>query len=784
MEKSEKTEKTEAGSGIGTYNTTPGAGSHLPFPAPPSASVAGRKLSESTHRRRKAEPLLRDAPNVMIVMLDDAGFAHPDTFGGEIHTPTLTRLADSGIRYNAFHNCGVCSPTRASLLTGRNAHRVGYGHISEYATDWDGYVGVIPQSAGTLAEVLRAWGYNTAAFGKWHNTPANLTTQMGPFDRWPTGHGFDHFYGFLGGESSQYEPRLVENTTLIEPPHDDNYHLTEDMAAKAARWLRRHSAITPDKPFMMYWAPGAVHGPHQVFKEWTDKYKGKFDDGWDAYRERAFARQKEMGWIPESAELTPRPDTLPGWDSIPEAERPFQRRLMEVYAGFLEHTDAQLGKIIDELERLGLRENTLVFFVFSDNGGSAEGQNGTVVELLAQNRIPSTIEQHLDVLDGLGGLDALGGRKTNNMYHAGWAWAGSTPFQSTKLIAAHFGGTRTPLVVSWPRGIKPDSVPRTQFHHVNDIAPTIYDILGITAPLELNGVAQDSLDGISMAYTFAEPAAASRKGVQYFEVAGSRMVHHDGWTTGVFGPRIPWVTVTPGLDTWDPDNDVWELYHIRADYSQARDLAQEQPGKLAQMKDMFAAQAGINKVYPLGAVYQAVIHPTGRVTPRQTAWRFSGDITRIPENAAPNIRSRDHIATVDAEFGERASGVLYAMGGFNGGVSLFMDDGYLAYEYNMLGMCRYKVRSPDRLPAGRHALEIEFTMSEGHAPSRTASYVLRVNGEWIAATEVGITVPGAFSACETFDVGCDLGSPVAHEYFDRAPFRFSGTVHEVWLRYK
>lgn len=780
----EKPEKTEAGSGIGTYNTTPGAGSHLPFPAPPSASVAGRKLSESTHQRRKAEPLLRDAPNVMIVMLDDAGFAHPDTFGGEIHTPTLTRLADSGIRYNAFHNCGVCSPTRASLLTGRNAHRVGYGHISEYATDWDGYVGVIPQSAGTLAEVLRAWGYNTAAFGKWHNTPANLTTQMGPFDRWPTGHGFDHFYGFLGGESSQYEPRLVENTTLIEPPHDESYHLTEDMAEKAARWLRRHTAITPDKPFMMYWAPGAVHGPHQVFKEWTDKYKGKFDDGWDAYRERAFARQKEMGWIPESAELTPRPDTLPGWDSIPEAERPFQRRLMEVYAGFLEHTDAQLGKIIDELERLGLRENTLVFFVFSDNGGSAEGQNGTVVELLAQNRIPSTIEQHLDVLDGLGGLDALGGRKTNNMYHAGWAWAGSTPFQSTKLIAAHFGGTRTPLVVSWPRGIKPDSVPRTQFHHVNDIAPTIYDILGITAPLELNGVAQDSLDGISMAYTFAEPAAAGRKGVQYFEVAGSRMVHHDGWTAGVFGPRIPWVTTTPGLDTWDPDNDVWELYHIRTDYSQARDLAQEQPGKLAQMKDMFAAQAGINKVYPLGAVYRVVIHPTDRVAPKQAAWRFSGDITRIPENAAPNIRSRDHIATVDAEFGERASGVLYAMGGFNGGVSLFMDDGYLAYEYNMLGMCRYKVRSPDRLPAGRHALEIEFTMSEGRAPRRAASYVLRVNGEQIAAAEVGITVPGAFSACETFDIGCDLGSPVAHEYFDRAPFRFSGTVHEVWLRYK
>lgn len=769
--------------GIGPF-TAPGQGSHLPFEPPPSASTVGRKLSESTHIRRKAEPRLRaDAPNVLIIMLDDAGFAHPDTFGGEIHTPTLTRLANTGISYNAFHNCGVCSPTRASLLTGRNAHRVGYGHISEYATDWEGYVGVIPPSAGTVAEVLRAWGYNTAAFGKWHNTPANLTTQMGPFDRWPTGHGFDHFYGFMGAESSQYEPRLVENTTLIEPPQDERYHLSEDMADKASRWLRRHQAITPDKPFLMYWAPGAVHGPHQVFKEWTDKYKGKFDSGWDAYRDRVFARQKEMGWIPASAELTPRPDTLASWDSIPEAEREFQLRLMEVYAGFLEHTDAQIGKVVDELEHLNLRDNTIVLFVFSDNGGSAEGQNGTTVELMAANRVPSTVSQHLQHLDDLGGLDALGGRQTSNMYHAAWAWAGSTPFQSTKLIAAHFGGTRTPLVVSWPRGIQPDPAPRPQFHHVNDIAPTLYDILGITPPVELHGVKQDSLDGISMAYTFADPQAQGRKGAQYFEVAGSRMVHHQGWTAGVFGPRIPWIVETPGLAEWDPDHDVWELYHIESDYAQARDLSQAQPEKLRQMKELFAIQAGINKVYPLGSWFQVLLNPHERLAAPNTSWRLTADVNRIPENAGPNVRSRTHVATADVTLNERASGVLYALGGINGGTCLYMDDGYLAYEYNMFSMHRYKIRSPERIEAGRHTFELAFNMSEGLAPRRPARAVLRINGSEVGSCEIEATVPGAFSACETFDVGCDLGSPVAKEYFDRAPFRFDGCIHEVTVRH-
>ena len=384
-------------------------GSVLPFPPTPSASKAGPTLQESTHHRRvEPDRLPKDAPNILIILIDDAGFGVPDTFGGFAHTPTLSRLRDEGISFNRFHTTAICSPTRAALLTGRNHHRVGSGTIAERALDWDGYVGVIPKTAATIPEVLRLYGYETSAFGKWHNTPANETTAMGPFDRWPTGYGFQYFYGFLAGETSQYEPRLFENTIPIEPPHSEKYHLTEDMADQAIGWLKKHRAYSPDKPFFMYWAPGAVHGPHQVFQEWADKYKGKFDQGWDKLREEIFARQQQLGWIPADAELTPRDPTMPSWDSIPESERAFQSRLMEIYAGFCEHTDAQVGKLINGLEQLGVRDNTIIFYVRGDNGSSAEGQNGTISELLAQNEIPNTIAQQIKALEELGGLKMLG----------------------------------------------------------------------------------------------------------------------------------------------------------------------------------------------------------------------------------------------------------------------------------------------------------------------------------------------------------------------------------------
>ena len=543
-------------------------GPSLPLPGAPSASVAGPTLQTSKHQRRvEPDHLRKDVPNILIVLLDDTGFGLPDTFGGPVHTPTLSRIAAEGIAYNAFHTTSICSPTRAALLTGRNHHRVGNGTIAERALDWDGYTGVIPRSSATLAKVLGGYGYRTAAFGKWHNTPAIETTAMGPFTNWPTGEaiGFDHFYGFLAGETSQWEPRLFEDRKPVEPPHRPGYHLSEDLADHAIAWLRHHRSYAPDKPFFVYWAPGASHGPHHVSADWADRYDGRFDEGWDALRERTFRKQKELGWIPADAKLTPRTDDMASWESIPEAQRPFQRRLMEIFAGFTEHVDVQVGRIVDELDRLGVRRNTIVFYVFGDNGSSAEGQQGSISELLAQNGIPTTIDQQLAALDRIGGLPALGGPKVDNMYHASWAWAGDAPFRSTKLVAAHFGGIRNPLAISWPAGIKADARPRPQFHHVNDLAPTIYEIVGIDPPERVDGFAQDPMDGTSMVYSFTDANSPGRKHTQYFENAGSRGLYHDGWFAGAFGPLVPWNTAgsAKAIATWDPDTEPWlSLIHI------------------------------------------------------------------------------------------------------------------------------------------------------------------------------------------------------------------------------
>ena len=424
--------------------------------------------------------LKEGAPNILIILMDDVGPGTPSTYGGEINTPTLDRVAKMGISFNRFHSTAMCSPTRASLLTGRNHTFVGNGQISAIANDFDGFSGTIPKSSATVAEVLKDYGYNTGAWGKWHNTPEEQITSKGPFDYWPTGYGFEYFYGFLAGEASQYEPTLTRNTTQVTEEKSKGYHLTDDIATDAIHWLREQKAYAPDKPFFMYWAPGASHGPHQVMKEWADKYKGKFDDGWDKYRERTFARAKAKGWIPQDAQLTPRPASMASWDSIPEAEKPFQRRLMEVFAGFTEHADYNAGRVIDEIEREGRLDNTLIFYIWGDNGSSSEGLNGTISEQLAQNGIPTEISQHIEALKELGGLDALGGPKTDNMFHAGWAWAGSTPYQGTKLMGAYFGGTRQPMAVAWPKRIKADPTARPQFHHVIDIVPTIYELTQIT----------------------------------------------------------------------------------------------------------------------------------------------------------------------------------------------------------------------------------------------------------------------------------------------------------------
>ncbi|WP_424095905.1 arylsulfatase [Moorena producens] len=772
-------------------------GTSLPFPPVPSASTANETLQESEMIRRE-EPnyLPADAPNILIILLDDVGFGQAEAFGGEIHAPTIQRLWDEGIAYNTFHTTALCSPTRASVLTGRDQHNVHSGTTTQRALDWDGYMGSIPKTTATLPEVLREYGYKTAAFGKWHNTLANETTAMGPFDRWPTGHGFDYFYGFNAGETSQYEPRLYENTTPIEPPHEfpdgSPYHLSEDMANQTITWLRQRKAYTPDKPFFIYWAPGAAHGPHHIFGELADKYKGRFDDGWDALRARTFENQKGLPWLDLDADAvdTPRPEEMKPWTEIPESERAFQIRLMELYAAFVEDVDTQAGKIVEELEAEGIRDNTLIFYVWGDNGASADGRDGSISELLAQNQIPNTVEEQLQALseqfgteEDPSGMSALGTAKTDNMYNAAWAWAGDAPFRYTKMIASHFGGTRNPLVISGYAGSKygtitPDSTPRAQFHHVNDIAPTIYDILDITPPEEFYGVVQDPIDGVSMAYTFNDPDAPGQKTIQYFENNGSRGIYFDGWYACTFGPLIPWITSSgTDLATWDSREDVWELYDLTTDFVQQNDLADQKPEILEIMKQLFLQEAKENKVFPIGGGLETSINPDARLENPYTSWTFDTSTTRMPEFTAPGLGRESNTVTIDVKLNGDDSGVLYALGGSSGGLTLFMKDGKLKYEYNMMLLDRYTAES-DAIAPGHHTIQVKTTFPIPK-PLARAKVTIKVDGEKVAKTWVKRTVPSAFTASETFDVGTDLGSPVSLDYADNVPFPFTGTINTV-----
>jgi len=755
----------------------------LPFPTPPMGGTVAPTMQESVHKwREKPNHLPEDAPNVLIIMLDDAGFGQASTFGGEINTPTLTRLRNEGIAYNRFHTTAMCSPTRAALITGRNHHRVGAGQIAEFANDWDGYTGVIPKSSATIPEVLGHYGYASAAFGKDHNTPVDQLAN-GPYDRTPNGRGYDYFYGFLAGETSQWEPALWENTTPISPPHVENYedyHLTEAMADKGITWMRRHLAVNPDRPFFMYWAPGAVHGPHHVAKKWSDKYKGQFDDGWDAFHKRAFERQKAMGWIPENAILAPRPEGLPAWEDIPEEEKAFQARLMEVYAGFLEHTDTQAGKLIDELEARGIRDNTLVIYIFSDNGASAEGVDGSVAELNLHNGLSTEISEHIDVASQLGGLEEIGGPKMDNIYHAAWAWAGDSPFRYTKLVAADWGGTRTPMVVSWPKRIKADDKIRSQFAHVTDVAPTLYELLNITPPRVVNGHEQDPIDGVSFAYTFDAADAPEQKKTQYFEIMGSRGIYHEGWLASTFGPRTPWVAKPPDISEWNPEQDEWQLFDTRNDYSLMNDLSDENPEKLKEMKALFMEEAKENKALPIGGGLYTLLNPAEMKRSTNTEWTLFEGMTRIPESQAPNVRNGNLQAEIEAQVPAGVNGVIFAMGGYAGGVSLYALNGELYYEYSSLLLKRDKIKV-GTLPAGDVTIAYEMRTPPGRGTP--ADLKFWINGKETATGTVQRSIPGGFTSSDGFDVGMDNLSPVANDYYDKAPFKFEGTLKKLHFAY-
>jgi arylsulfatase len=713
------------------------------------------------------------APNVLLILLDDVGFGQASTFGGPIETPNLDKLAKKGLRYNQFHTCALCSPTRAALLTGRNHHSVGTGVIVEFATGFDGYNSVMPKSAATVAEILKQNGYNTSAYGKWHNTPEHETSVAGPFDRWPTSMGFEYFYGFFGGDTNQWEPALVENTRPIAKPHGKkNYHFTSDIADQAIGWIRNQQSVA-GKPFFVYFAPGACHAPHHAPREWIDKYKGKFDQGWDKVREETLERQKKLGVVPASARLTPRPDCLAAWDSLSADQKRLYARMQEVFAGFLSHTDYEIGRVIDAIEELGQLDNTLVMYIVGDNGASAEGGlHGSVNELRLFSAVPEDFQTNLKM------IDELGGPHTYNHYPAGWAHAGCTPFQWVKQIASHFGGTRNPMVVSWPRGITDKEGIRSQFHHVIDVAPTILEAAGITAPAVVNGVKQKPVEGVSMVYTFDQAQATSRRTTQYFEMLGNRAIYHDGWIAAAFRGRLPWAVAPPAYGI---DDVRWELYNVDKDFSQADDLATKEPKKLRELQDLFWVEAAKYNVLPIDDRVALRVNPLTRptVTAGRTKFTYYPGTVRLPELSAPNMKNQSYSITAEVVIPPGgAQGMLVTQGGRFGGHALFVQDGKLVYVYNLAGAYVYTITSSKRLDPGEATLRYEFSSDFGLRGAGGTGRLF-INGKKVGEDRIEHTVPGRFSLDEGFDVGEDTGTPVCESY--QVPFKFTGTLKRVTI---
>ena len=717
---------------------------------------------------------------MLIVLLDDVGFGAASTFGGPCQTPNFDKLAADGLRYNRFHTTAMCAPTRMALLTGRNHHTVGFGVITEMATSAPGYNALRPNTVAPLAETMKLNGYSTAQFGKCHEVPVWQTSSMGPFNAWPSaGGGFEYFYGFFGGDTHQYYPGLYEGTTAIEPPKtpEEGYHLTEDLANKAIGWVRQQKALMPDKPFFMYLAPGAAHAPHHVPKEWADKYQGKFDQGWDKLREEIFARQKTLGVIPQDAELTKRHAEIPAWDDMPAAIKPVLTREMEVYAGFMEHTDYHVGRVIDAIKDLGVLDDTLVFVMIGDNGASAEGMlNGTFNEILAGNGFGAleTPEYMLSVKDELGG--PLG----YNHYAVGWAHAMDTPYQWTKQIASHWGGTRNGTIIHWPKGIQEKGGLRTQFTHVIDVAPTILEVAGLPEPTFVNGVQQKPIEGVSMAYSFNDAAAPDRHTTQYFEMMGNRGIYHNGWTA-VTKHKTPWVMVAKGLPAFN--DDVWELYDTNTDWTQAHDLAKEMPEKLHDLQRLWLIQAVKYNVLPLDDRFVERINAEMAGRPELihgNSQLLFGGMGRLTENTVINIKNKSHSVTAEVEIPvSGAQGVIIAQGGMGGGWSLYAHNGRLKYCYNLVGMQRFYVESGSALPAGKHQVRMEFAY-DGGGLAKGGKVTLYVDGKQDGEGRVERTVPFIFSIDDTCDVGREAGSTVSPDY-GVGDNEFSGEVNWVQI---
>ncbi|MBU4614465.1 arylsulfatase [Rhodococcus sp. GG48] len=734
----------------------------------PDRTHAGTVLYDAKDPDSRFTPLrpLRPpdgSPNVLIVLLDDVGFGASSAFGGPAQTPTAQRLADDGLKYTRFHTTALCSPTRAALLTGRNHHTVGMGSITEMATAAPGYTSVRPDTCAPLAEILKLNGYATAHVGKCHEVPIWETSPVGPFDRWPSpGNGFEYFYGFLGGETDQWYPTLHEGTGRVEPwgTPEEGYHLTEDLADKAIAWVRQQKVLSPDKPFFLYFAPGATHAPHHVPQQWAERYRGRFDDGWDVLRERTFARQKELGVVPADAELTRRHDAIPAWDEMDERLLPVLRRQMENYAGFLEHTDHQVGRVVEEIDRIGALDDTLVFYVIGDNGASAEGTlQGTSNELISLNGMAG-IETPEFLL---GALDKLGGPDSSPHYAVGWAHAMDTPYQWTKQVASHWGGTRNGTVVHWPRGFAARREVRNQFHHVVDVAPTVLAAAGIPAPTTVNGVRQHPLEGVDMAYSFHDAAAPERHVTQYFEMLGNRGIYHRGWSA-VTKHRTPWqIPGGPGIAF---DDDVWELYDGAADWTQARDLAKEYPERLRELQRLFLIEATRYNVLPLDdRTFERVLPGLSgkpRLVPGNRQVLLPG-MQALLEMHIVNCRNRSWSLTAQVDVPDGgARGVILNLGGHAGGWSFYFRDGRPTFCYNLFGIERSYIRAPDTVGVGLHQVRSEFAY-DGGGLGKGGTVTLFVDGTAVAEGRVERTEPIGFGY-EFSDVGRDSLSTVTPEY--------------------
>jgi arylsulfatase A-like enzyme len=721
----------------------------------------------------------KGTPNVLIVLLDDVGFAASSAFGGPCATPNFEKLASGGLKYNRFHTTALCSPTRQALLTGRNHHSVGMGGVTEIATSAPGYSSILPKDKAPLAMTLKLNGYSTAQFGKCHEVPVWQTSPLGPFDQWPTGGGgFEYFYGFLGGETNQWDPSIYEGTTPVEPPKtpEEGYHFTEDMTDKAIAWVRQQKALMADKPFFIYFAPGACHAPHHVPKEWADKYKGKFDQGWDKLREESLARQKKLGVVPQNAELTKRPQEIQAWDEVDPKMKPVLARQMEVYAGFLEHTDHHVGRLIDTLKDLQILDDTLIYVIIGDNGASAEGTpNGTFNEMLIANGV-ADIETPEFLAKR---IDKFGGPEAYNHYAVGWAHAMDTPYQWTKQVASHWGGTRNGTIVHWPKGIKAKGEIRSQFCHVIDVAPTVLEVAGLPEPAIVNSVQQAPIEGVSMAYSFDDAKATERHDLQYFELVCNRGIYHKGWSA-VTRHSTPWM-VTAKLPAFD--DDVWELYDGSKDWTQARDLAKEMPEKLRELQRLWLIEATKYNVLPLDDRRIERFNPDLAGRPQlvkgNSQLLFSG-MGRLSENSVLVMKNKSFSLTAEVEVPSKgAEGVIIHQGGAFGGMSLYAKGGKAKFAYNFLGLQTFTTEASQPIAAGKHQVRMEFAY-DGGGLAKGGNVSLYYDGKKVGEGRVERTVPMVFSLDETTDVGRDTATPVSPDY-TRKTSVFNGKIHWVQI---